>query len=685
MGRVSFGGVERVKEESRDERGIRLKVVILSYGLWQKRFGGDPEVIGKEILLNDQRRAVVGILPPGFQFLGKDTNLWAPIAFSKEDLANRGYHYLTVIGRMKSGVTLAQANADIDAIMWRISRDDPSVGVEHGSVVIPLREQLAGKVRSELILLLGAVGLVLVIACANVANLLLSRGAARYQEIALRAALGAGRGRIIRQLLTESMLLAVVGSAAGLLAARWSFSFLGRLVPESMSLTAGLKLDARVLLFTLALSFLAGVIFGAAPAAQAARLDLNEVLKQGGSRAGNSSGGLRLRGALVVTEFTLALVILVGAGLLIKSFFRLRTMDIGFRPENVLTVRTTLPPSRYADLPRRMAFYQQVLERVRALPGVSSAGYTTVVPMIWKGGSNGFSVEGRSQSPGQDANHRQVSPGYMETMGMTLIQGRFFNEQDGPQSQPVAIINETMARQLWSGENALGRRFKIGSIDSNSSWFTIVGVVGDIKEMGLEAPVKAEMYFSPSQMAGHDLYAPSEMAIRTASDPMSLAAAVRQAVWSVDPNQPVSNIRTMAEILGNEMLRRQIGANLLGAFAGLALLLASLGVYGVLSYNIALRRQEIGIRLALGAQRRDVLKLLIWQGMRLTLAGVVIGLIGSFTLTRLMQGFLYDVSAVDPLTFALVTVLLTVVALAACWIPARRATKVDPLRALRRE
>src|SRR5581483_825409 len=403
--------------------------------------------------------------------------------------------------------------------------------------------------------------------------------------------------------------------------------------------------------------------------------------KQGGGRTGSGSGHRRLRGALVVVEVALALVLLVGAGLLIKTFSRLRSMDIGIRPENVLTVRTTLPRGKYGELAKRAAFYQQVLERVRTLPGVTSAGYTTAVPLTWKGGTNGFIVEGKERLPGQDANHRQASPGYMETMGMTLREGRHFNEQDGPGAQPVAIINETMARQYWPGESAVGRRFKLGD---NAPWLTVVGVVRDVKQMGLEAPSKAEMYFPCSQM---DQFwaAPRDLVVRTGGDPMSLASAVRQAIWSVDRDQPVSNIRTMDDILGEEVVQRRIGMTLLAAFAALALLLASLGIYGVLSYMVTQRTPEIGIRMALGAQRRDVLRMVVGDGMRLTSLGVVIGLAAAFSLTRLMAGLLYGVSASDPLIFSVVALTLVVVSLAASYIPARRAIRTDPMIALRYE
>jgi predicted permease len=670
------------KEE--DQPGAN-RVVLVSYGLWQRHFGGDPALIGKEILLDGRKHSVLGVMPPGFQFLGKDTGLWLPIAFTPQELANRGGHYLTVVARMKPGVSLAQARADIATVTKRINQEHPMHGFELGSVVISLREQLAGDVRPALLVLLVAVGFVLLIACANIANLLLARGAARYREIAVRTALGAGRGRIVRQLLTESVLLAVAGGVTGLFFAWLSFSFLKQIIPDSMALNAGVRIDIRLFSFTLILSLLTGVIFGLVPALQAAKVDLNEALKQSGGRTGTGTGHRRLRSALVVVEIALALVLLVGAGLLIQTFLKLRALDIGVNPENVLTLRTSLPRSKYGELPKRTAFYQQVLERVRALPGVVGAGYTTAVPLTWKGGTNGFTIEGRTQGPGQDANSRQASVGYLETMGIKLRQGRFFNEHDDTQAQPVAIINETMARQYWPGENAVGNRFKLGGTDSTRPWVTVVGIIGDVKEMGLEAPAKAEFFFPYQQMPEMLWNMPRDLTVRTTGDPLSLVPAVRQAIWAVDPAQPVSNIRTMNEVVGEEVAQRRMGMTLLAAFAALALLLSSLGIYGVLSYAVTQRTQEIGIRMALGAGRQDVLRLVMADGLRLATAGVAIGLGVSFALTRLMTGLLFGVSASDPITLAGVTLLLTAVALLACYIPARRAAKVDPLIALRYE
>jgi putative ABC transport system permease protein len=672
-----------LEEEGRPETG---KVVLISYGLWHRRFGGDPDLIGKEILLNDQKFTVIGVAAAGFQLLGKGVGLWIPATFSQSDLTDRGSHYLTVIARLKAGVTLRQAQTDIETIYRRIARDHPKFATGLGAYALPLREQLAGEMRPALLVLLAAVGCVLLIACANIANLLLSRAAARHKEIAVRAALGAGRLRILRQLLTESVLLASFGAALGLLFAFWSFAFLKRLIPESMALSTNLGFNAPVFGYTLLVSIVAGLSFGIAPALQAAKIDLNEALKQSGGRSGFGVGGRKLRGALVVIEVAVALTLLAGAGLLIQTFVRLRNLDPGFRPENVLTAATNLPRGKYGELSQRTAFYQKVLERIKALPDVTSAACTTAAPLAWKGGGSGISAEGR-QTPatGNSVLHRQVSPDYFQTMGIPLHKGRPFNEHDGPESMPVAIINETMARQFWPNENnVLGKRFKLGFHDSLNPWITVVGIVGDVKEKGLDAPAPGEMYL-PYQQISYFSFAPNNLVIRTVGDPLNLVAAVRQAVWAVDRDQPVSNVRTMEEILAGEVTQRRLGMSLLVAFAALALLLASLGIYGVLSHAVTQRMPEIGMRMALGARPRDVLRMVLNDGMRLALLGLMIGLTASFALTRMMSNLLFGVSATDLLTFGTVSLLLISVSLIACYIPARRATKVDPLRALRHE
>ncbi len=663
------------------------KVVIITHGLWQGRYGGDQHIVGRDILLNGEKYAVVGVMPAGFQFELPDARLFVPIALTPEQLANRDWHYLEVLARLKPGVTVAQANADIQAITHRIATTYPDSAEGMSAAVVPLHEHLAGDVRRPLTMLLVAVGFVLLIACANIAGVLLSRAAARQREIAVRAALGAGRWRIVQQLLTESVLLGVLGGSLGLLLALWASAFLQQLIPAGLRASSTLKLDLPVLGFTLLVSLLAGVIFGLAPALAAAKTDLNEALKQGGGRAGVGGAQRWLRSTFVVAEVALALVLLVGAGLLLQTLARLRGQYAELRPESVLTMRTQLMGDKYRDHAQRTAFYDQVLQRVAHLPGVVSAGYTTAVPLAWKGGANGLTFEGRQAEPNVswNANHRQVSPDYFQTIGIALRAGRAFSAQDNERAVPVAIINETMARQYWAGRSPLGQRVKIGGLDAPAPWRTVVGVVADVRQMGADAPVKAEMYIPYWQAAEHPSFAPRDLVLRTSVEPTSLVAAARHAIHEVDPYQPLSSIRTMNDVLSRETAQRRVGMILLMTFAGLALLLAALGIYGVLSYFVVQHTPEIGLRLALGAQTSDVLRLVIGKGMRLALLGVVIGLAGAFALTRLMQSLLFGVKANDPLTFGLLALLLALVALLACYIPARRATKVDPMVALRYE
>ena len=664
-------------------------VAILSYPLWQSRFAGDRNVLNREIQLNGEKYIVVGVMPAGFQFIDPEVRIWVPLAFTPEDLANRGGHYLTVVARLKPDASVASAQADMNAVMRRIALDHPAETIDGklGALVIPLHDQLAGESKKSLVVLLVAVAFVLLIACANIASLLLARAAGRRREIAVRTALGASRPRIVRQLLTESLLLSVTGGLLGLVLAFGSFSFFRQLIPEGLALSTDLRLDSSVLLFSLAISLLTGIVFGLVPAVQTARVELNEALKQSGGRSGTGASS-RLRSAMIVFEVSLSLVLLVGAGLLIQTLYQLFNQYSVLEPQQVLTLRTALPQPKYEPLEKRAPFYRDVLQRVENTPGVVSAGYTTSVPLLWKGGTSGFYPEGlKDPQPDlvYDANHRQISPHYFQAMKVPLKEGRFFDDHDNRQSIPVAIVNETMARQYWRGQNTVGKRFKLGDPDSDTKWITIVGVVADVRQMGLDVPVKAEMYFPYQQQVEYVFYTPRDLVIRTSGDPRKVLGSVREAIHAVDPDQPISNIATMEEILGREGGQRRLGMILISAFATLALLLASLGIYSILAYFVSQHRNEIGVRMALGASPQRIIWLVLKKGMGLTLLGVGIGLVASFAVTRLISSLLFGVKAADPLTYFAVPALLGVVALIACLVPARRAVKVDPVVVLRYE
>jgi putative ABC transport system permease protein len=674
--------VGRVFTPEEDQPGAN-RVVILSNRLWARRFGADPAVVGKQITLNGQPATVVGVMPSQFQFPSQDVELWVPIAFTPQQAAGRGRHYLQVVARLKQGVTLPQAQAEMNTIATRLQQQYPQSNTDLGAVVVPLHEQVVGDIRPALLILLGAVGLVLLIACANVANLLLARAAVRQKEIAVRVAFGASRWRLIRQFLTESLLLAVVGGAFGLLLSVVGIKLLTRFIPPNISQIKAIELDSYVLGFTVLVSLFTGVIFGLVPALQASMFKPNETLKEGGRSSSSGNRGNRIRALLVIAEVAVSLVLLIGAGLLINSFLRLRSVDPGFDSSNLLTMRIVLPDAKYRELERRSAFYTDLIQRVEALPGVKSAAVTTNLPLYRQGNSTGIEIEGRpAPPPGQEIiiTTRVISPKYLTTMGIPLLRGRQFGPEETAKMPGAVIVSETMAKRYWPNEDPLGKRLTPGRNAGPDDWFQIVGIAKDVRQFELNADPKPQMYLPYVQA---DFFAPRDLVVKTDIDALGMAATVRRAVWEIDKDQPVSNIKTMAEIAAESVARQRFSMLLLAIFAGLALVLAAVGIYGVMSYSVTQRRNEIGIRMALGAQRSDVLKLTVGQGLKLVLVGVAVGLVGAFVLTRLMVSLLFGVGATDPSTFIAISVILIAVALFASFIPARRATKVDPLVALR--
>jgi putative ABC transport system permease protein len=573
----------------------------------------------------------------------------------------------------------------MNTIAARLQQQYPEQNTDLGAAVVPLHEQVVGDIKPALLILLGAVGLVLLIACANVANLLLARAAVRQKEIALRVALGANRWRLIRQFLTESILLATLGGGLGLLLSIVGVRLLTGFIPNDISQLKAITLDARVLGFTFLVAMLTGLIFGLVPALQASIFNPNETLKEGGRDSSSGSRGNRIRGLLVIAEVAVSLVLLIGAGLLINSFLRLRNVDPGFRTDNLLTMKIVLPQLKYPSQERRSAFYTDVVRRVEALPGVKSAAVTTNLPLYKQGNSTGINIEGRpAPEPGKEmiVVTRVISPKYFQTMGIPFLKGRPFGAEDTPKLPGAVVISETMARRYWPGEDPVGKRLCPGKPESPEDWFQIIGIVKDVRQFELNADPKPQMYLLHDQVG---FFEPRDLVVSTDVEPLSLAATVRKTVWDIDKDQPVSNIRTMNDIAAESVARQRFSMLLLGVFAGVALLLAAVGIYGVMSYSVTQRRNEIGIRMALGAQKSDVLKLAVGQGLKLVVIGVGCGLIGAFMLTRLMSSLLFGVGATDPGTFITISVILVSVALLASYIPARRATKVDPLTALRYE
>ena len=662
-------------------------VAVISHGLWQRRFGGDAGIVGNDIRLDGSPHTVVGVMGPRMSYPGSGVDVWVPMAFTAQQAARRESHYLNVVGRLHPGTSFDAAQADLARIAARLEQDYPRSNTNVGAYGIGLRTQFVGDVRSGFLLLLAAVGAVLLIACANIANLLLVRSSGRSREVAIRAALGAGRRRLIGQMLTESLVLSMAGGIVGLFFAWGSLTFLSSLLPGMIARSVPIALDLRVLAVGLGVSLATGLVFGLVPALSASGVSLNDTLRVSG-RTGAGSASRRFRDVLVVGEVALTVALLVGAGLLLRSFTEVRSVDPGYRPENVLTVRTDLPSGKYEETARRHAFYREVVERVEALPSVESAGYTSYVPLTNRGGSLGFTIDGRpapANGEQADANFRAVTRDYIQTIGMTLVAGRGFDSGDHADAVEVAIVNETMARQYWPGEDALGKRYKLGGFNSDSPWKTIVGVVADVRQMGLEVPARPEMYIPMEQWPSMRYFNPRDLAVRTSGDPLAMAGAVQAEIWEVDPDQPVAAVQTMGAILDAEVFQRRTQALLIGAFAVLALVVASVGIYGVLSYAVSYLTREIGLRMALGAERGSVLGMILRQGMLLAGVGCVVGIGLAYALGGVMSSMLFGVEATDPMTFVGVPVVLVAVALVASWIPARRATRVDPIVALRWE
>ena len=677
LGRAPLIG--RTFTEAEDRTNPNL--VILSYGLWQRRYAGDPGVVSRSILMNGIQCTILGVMPRDFVFRNRDIDYWAPANFSPADLVNHGSHFLNVVARLKPGVTVEQARQEMNAIAKRLQVQFPD-NARVGAVVVPMREELLGKLRLAVLVLMGAAGCVLLIACANLASLLLARAVARRREMAVRSALGAGRARLIRQMVTEGLLLSIAGGVLGLGIARLGMTVLAKIVPSSFSVADG-RLDPALLAFTLGLSLLTGVLFSIVPAVQISRTSLNDALRQGG-RGGIGGRRAITRDALVAVEVAAALVLLVGAGLMLQTLARLRAIDIGFRSDHLLTMRTILPSNKYQTAESRLAFFNRVMEGVRALPGVESAAYNSTLPFLSAGNTQSYDVEGLKPVPGdpRDAMLRVGDTEYLKTLGVRLAEGRLPDRRDTTPAAPVIVVNETLAQRYWPHETALGHRIALSG--RTPVWRTIVGVVKDVHERGYELEMKPGVYI-PYQQIPDTWAQPENLIVRAKGDPAALSGAVRRVIASVDPEQPVAAVRTMDEILDRDVEDRTQQMTLLSAFAGLALLLASIGLYGVLSYAVTQRSREIGLRMALGASARSVQAMVVGRGLALTGAGLVAGLGLAAIGTRSMKSMLYGIDALDPATFAGVSALLCLIAVLACWIPARRASRLDPIVVLREE
>ena len=674
----------------------RDDVVILSARLWERRFNSDPQIIGKKILLNGKSFTVVGVMPAGFDFplqlfnLGNGgqfherAEIWKPLAFSDDEMKMRGSRAYAVIGRLAAETSFAQAEAEIQTLNAQMRREHPenySQDDSFGGDVFPLQQLAVGGIRPALLILLGAVFLVLLIACANLTTMLLARAAAREREMAVRVALGAGPLRLLKQVFTESVLLALIGGLAGVVLALWGVESLKMIGAQTVPRLREVNVDFVVLAVTLTICVGIGIIFGLAPGLASARPELTEALKEGGRSSTVGTRRNRLRNGLVIAEVALALVLLSGAGLLIKSFARLQNVNAGFNPRNALTFEISLPKLQYPDNPGIVRFNHEAQRRIAALPGVEAAGFTTILPLAGTNSDWSFAIEGRvsnDKSPSPDEEKRQVSPDYFRALQTPLITGRFFTDADNADAPPVMIVNQAFAKKFWPNENTLGKRITFDDPKKNPKWITIVGVVGDIRHFGLDTDPKPEMYVPFAQ----EPYFTTIYVVRSNYDQRSLLPAIRREIQAADPAVPLANVRSLENVIADSVAPRRLSVVLLAVFAGVAVLLASVGIYGVMSFLVVQQRQEIGVRMALGAQRSDVLKLILGRSLTLVSIGSVIGLFVAFISTHILRTLLYSVNAFDAPTFALVTLLVGTVALVASYLPAMRATKADPIIAL---
>jgi putative ABC transport system permease protein len=670
----------RVFHESEDEAQV-----VLSHALWQRRFGGDPAVIGQSLALDGRSYRIAAVMPPGFRFppfWATGAELWAPLVFTPEQQASHS-HFLRVFGRLHAGATLEQAQAELGVVGHRLASEWPEHNAGITVNVEALQEPVVSRVRPALLVLAGAVTLVLLIACANVTSLLLAQGLSREKEVALRAALGATRGRLVRQWLTESLALAFLGGLGGLLLARWGVVILRALAPDSLPRVDEIAVDGRVLVFTIVVSAVTGILFGLLPALRASRSELVTSLKQG--ERGTSGGRQRWHDALVVAEFALAVILLVGAGLLMKSFLLLQAPRAGFRSDRLLTVTLSLSGSPWAEPARRPAFFREVVERVRALPGVDGAGFVNHLPIAGDTWGTSFTVEGRPDPvPGEapQAVMRTVSPDYLDAMGIPVIRGRGFTVADRADATRVVLVNQTLARRLWGEADPVGARVRRGGPESTEPWLQVAGVVGDALQSSVAEPVRPELLF-PYAQDPVGWFKSTTLVVHTPAEPRALAASIQQQVWALGPELPVTRLRTMREILAESIGQDRFNTLLLGLLAAVAVLLAAVGIYGMMAYSVGSRSREIGLRMALGARAGEVLAMVMGQGLRLSLLGAALGLAGALALSRVLVRLLHGVSPTDPWTFAAVAGLLMAVSALASFLPARRAARVDPLVALR--